>query len=79
MKSNKKAGPAGRRERRAFSAEFKAEAVRLVAERRVLGATLTQIGRELDVRPEQLRGCIASRCTGSPPGAGRQSPERARA
>lgn len=53
MKSNKKA--AGRRERRAFSAEFKAEAVRLVAERRALGVTLAQVGRELDVRPDQLR------------------------
>ena len=38
-----------RRERRAFSAEFNAEAVRLVAERRAAGASLTQIGRELDV------------------------------
>ena len=55
MKSNRKAGSAGRRERRAFSAEFKAEAVRLVAERRALGVTLAQIGRELDVRPDQLR------------------------
>jgi len=54
MKSNKKAG-SGRRERRAFSAEFKAEAVRLVAERRAVGVTLTQVGRELDVRPDQLR------------------------
>jgi transposase len=54
MKSSKKTA-AGRRERRAFSAEFKAEAVRLVAERRALGATLSQIGRELDVRPDQLR------------------------
>jgi transposase len=54
MKSSKKAG-AGRRERRAFSSEFKAEAVRLVAERRALGVTLSQIGRELDVRPDQLR------------------------
>jgi transposase len=55
MKSNRNAGPAGRRERRAFSAEFKAEAVRLVAERRASGVPLTQVGRELDVRPEQLR------------------------
>ena len=55
MKSKRKAGSAGRRERRAFSAEFKAEAVRLVAERRALGVTLAQIGRELDVRPDQLR------------------------
>ena len=54
MKSTRKAE---RRERRAFSAEFKAEAeaVRLVAARRAEGATLTQIGRELDVRPDQLR------------------------
>jgi transposase len=52
MKSNRKAG---RRERRAFSAEFKAEAVRLVAERRAAGATLTQVGRELEVRPDLLR------------------------
>ena len=43
------------RERRAFSAEFKAVAVRLVAVRRADGASLTQIGRELEVRPDQLR------------------------
>ena len=55
MKSNKKAGTVGRRERRAFTAEFKADAVRLVAARRAEGATLTQVGRELDVRPDQLR------------------------
>jgi transposase len=52
MKSDKKVGRRGRRE---FSAEFKAEAVRLVAERRSAGATLAQVGRELDVRPDQLR------------------------
>ena len=55
MKSKKQAGPAGRRERREFSAEFKAEAVRLAAERRAAGGTLTQVGRELDVRADQLR------------------------
>ncbi|SRR5690606_12393358 len=52
MKSNRK--PA-RRERREFSAEFKAEAVRMVEERRAAGGTLAQVGRELDVRPDQLR------------------------
>jgi transposase-like protein len=52
MKSNRKSE---RRERREFSAEFQAEAVRLVAERRAAGATLAQVGRELDVRPDQLR------------------------
>jgi transposase len=46
---------AGRRERRAFSAEFKTEAVRMMLERRAAGASLAQIGRELDVRPDQLR------------------------
>jgi transposase len=55
MRSKKNAGPAGRRERREFSDEFKAEAVRLAAERRATGGTLSQLGRELDVRPDQLR------------------------
>ena len=54
MKTNRTAG-AGRRERRALSTEFKAEAVRLVAERRAVGVTLAEVGRELDVRPDQLR------------------------
>ena len=54
MKSKRLAG-AGQRERRAFSAEFKAEAVRLVVERRAVGVTLAEVGRELDVRPDQLR------------------------
>ena len=52
--NNKKVAAASR-ERRAFSTEFKAEAVRLVAERRALGETLAQVGRELGVRTEQLR------------------------
>ena len=55
MRSKKKAGAGARRERREFSEEFKAEAVRLAAERRAGGGTLTQVGRELDVRPDQLR------------------------
>ena len=41
--------------RRVFSAEFKLEAVRRMEERRAGGANLTQIGRELGVRPDQLR------------------------
>jgi transposase-like protein len=52
MGSTKKGG---RRERRAFSAEFKAEAVRMLAERRAVGASVAQIGRELAVRPDLLR------------------------
>ena len=43
------------RERRAFTEEFKREAVRLLHERRAIGTTVTQVGRELDVRPDQLR------------------------
>jgi len=45
----------GHRERRAFSAEFKTEAVRMMHERRTSGMSLALIGRELEVRPEQLR------------------------
>ena len=44
-----------RRERRAFSPEFKQEAVRLMYERRSAGVKLSQIARDLDVRPELLR------------------------
>jgi transposase len=44
-----------KRERRAFTAEFKVEAVRLMRERRALGVSLAQIGRELDIRPDMLR------------------------
>lgn len=49
------ASRAPRRERRAFTEEFKREAVRLLHERRAAGRSVTQIGRELDVRPDQLR------------------------
>lgn len=44
-----------KRARRTFSAEFKRDAVRLMQERRSAGVPLTQIGRELEVRPDQLR------------------------
>lgn len=47
MKSNKK------ERRRGFTREFKAEALRLLAERPA-GVTVAQLARELDVRPEQL-------------------------
>ena len=42
------------RGRRTFSAEFKREAVRRMRERRADGVPLSQIGRELDVRPGLL-------------------------
>jgi transposase len=37
-----------------FSEEFKAEAVHLMRSRRAQGVTLTQIARDLDVRPNLL-------------------------
>jgi transposase len=43
------------RKRRAFSDEFKQQAVRRVRERTAIGVTLTQIGRELGVRAALLR------------------------
>ena len=45
----------GVRTRRAFSAEFKLEAVQRVAERREAGVPLTQIARELGVTDDLLR------------------------
>jgi transposase len=41
--------------RRGFSPEFKVEAVRRLEERRAQGVSVTQIARELDVRPDMLR------------------------
>jgi transposase len=67
MGSNKQVGGG---ERRAFSAEFKAEAVRLMAERRAPGTSLPQIGRELAVRPSQLRAWAKTQpAAGTPGGA----------
>lgn len=43
------------RKRRAFSLEFKSEAVRRLGERRLQGVTLAQVGRELSVRADILR------------------------
>jgi len=71
MKSTKKGAW---RERRGFTAEFKAEAVRMLAERRATGATATQVGWELDVRPDQLRawaGVGAPAARGDRRGGGR--------
>ena len=61
MKSDRttgSAGPAAQPKRRTFTAEFKAEAVRLMAERRAAGVSLAQVGRELGVRPDQLRSWV---------------------
>ena len=54
-KPEKQENDSPRRERRAFSEEFKRQAVQLMHERRAQGVTVAQIGRELDVRPDQLR------------------------
>ena len=78
MQPKRKAGSAGRRERREFTAEFKAEAVRLVAERRTLGMSAAQVGRELDVRPDQLRAWARqqTRDAGSGSRVADESPEQ---
>ena len=57
------------RERRHFTAEFKLEAVRRVAERRAAGVPMTQIARELDVRDDLLRRWArqAGERAGAPP------------
>lgn len=55
MKSRKPQRETPRRERRVFTEEFKRQAVQLLHERRAAGVGVTQIGRELDVRPDQLR------------------------
>ena len=44
-----------KRTRRVFTAEFKQEAVRRMADRRVQGVSVQQIGRELDVSADMLR------------------------
>jgi transposase len=55
MTVRRKKDDSPRRERRAFTEEFKQEAVRLMHERQARGTTIAQLGRELDVRPDQLR------------------------
>jgi transposase len=44
-----------RKLRRVFTAEFKREAVQLLAQRRGAGATVGRVARELGLRPAQLR------------------------
>ena len=68
-----------KRERRVFSWEFKVEAVRLMQERRELGVSLAQVGRELDIRPSLLRAWArrleagtGTTCRDSLPGTGAQ-------
>lgn len=55
MTRPRQGGRNARRERRAFSPEYKQEAVRLVQERRLAGVSLAQVARELDVRADLLR------------------------
>ena len=51
MKQKKKQQQQGRRERRSFSPEFKADAVKLVRS----GKTVSQVARELDLTQTALR------------------------
>src|SRR5438477_10832548 len=44
-----------RRRQREFTAEFRAEAVRMMNDRLAEGTTLSQIGRDLDLEPDMLR------------------------
>lgn len=62
-------GDGQQRERRAFTAEFKVEAVRRAEERRAAGVSLQQIARELDARDDLLRKWArqAAEKTGAPP------------
>lgn len=73
----------GPRVRRAFSAEFKLEAVRRMAEQRSRGVTLAQVGHELGVRPDLLRAWakqVEARAGAAPhdvfPGQGRLPSEQ---
>ena len=47
--------PRKKRTRREFTPEFRQEAVRLMNERLDEGVALAQIGRDLDLEPDQLR------------------------
>lgn len=57
-----------RRTRRAFTDEFKQEAVQLLRERRAAGVSLSQVARELDVNRDLLR--LWDRRVGAPPNGG---------
>ena len=55
--------------RRSFTPEFKAEAVQLWEQRRAAGIGVTQVARELGLRPNQLREW-ARQLTAPAPSAG---------
>ena len=78
-RTRSKGSESARRERRAFSAEFKQEAVRLMHERRAAGVSVRQLGRELDVNPNQLREWarqLAPRSDAAPGQNAIESPEQ---
>jgi len=64
-------GQGARRARRGFTAEFKAEPMRLLAERRAAGTTAIQVGRILDVRLDQLRAWARLQYEAAGAGGGR--------
>jgi transposase len=81
MSKSRKGGTSSssKRERRAFTDEFKQEAVRLVHDRRSAGGTLTQVARELDVRADVLRSWVAkytARTESGAPVGGVETPEQ---
>ena len=60
-----------RKLRRAFTPEFKREAVRLWEARRAAGVSIGRVARELGLRPNQLRewaGHVAAAVTAPSPG-----------
>ena len=66
-----------RKMRRAFTPEFKEEAVRLLEERRKAGVAMSRVAKELGLRPNQLRewaGQAAAEVTA--PSRGGETPEQ---
>jgi len=55
--------------RRSFTPEFKAEAVRLLEQRRAAGVGITTVARELGLRPNQLREWSRQLAAAAPSGA----------
>lgn len=70
MTKRKQDRPAERRVRRAFSAEFKAAAVRSWEEQREAGVSLAAVARELGVRVDSLRQWVQGARAGTAGTAG---------
>lgn len=69
--------PKSRNMRRAFTPEFKAEAVRLWKERRETGVPIGRVAKELGLRPNQLREWASQGgAVGTTPSGGGESAEQ---